>query len=195
VRAVERAVVVSELAIRVILRITHHASVRDDRRAALRRGRFVVDALVVLAVLVFAPPVLAGDLNPPGPPAPMMKSLDQVMPTWDQKLPANDGPLVNGVPDPCNSSRFKCVLDNQAALDRETGLVWEKSPGPGLSAWPDSLYACANKFLGGRYGWRLPTIEELASLLDPFAFPALPSGHPFTNIQNNPYWSATVNHI
>lgn len=162
----------------------------------MKLGGMVVGAMLWLAMVVFAAPVLAGDLNPPGPPASTMTPLDRLTPMWDRKLPANDGPLVNGVPDPCNSSRFKCVLDNQAALDRETGLVWEKSPGPGLSAWPESLYACANKFLGGRYGWRLPTIEELASLLDPFAgLPALPAGHPFTNIQNNPYFSATVNHI
>ena len=34
---------------------------------------------------------------------------------WSQKLPA--------------SARFQLVLDNAAVLDKETGLVWEKSPG------------------------------------------------------------------
>jgi uncharacterized protein DUF1566 len=35
-------------------------------------------------------------------------------------------------------------------------------------------------------------IEELASLVDPSQFnPALPSGHPFKNVQSSEYWSAT----
>jgi hypothetical protein len=48
--------------------------------------------------------------------------------------------------------------------------------------------------VGNRKGWRLPTIQELASLLDPsVAFtgvPALPIGHPFT-LGSVFYWSAT----
>jgi Protein of unknown function (DUF1566) len=47
----------------------------------------------------------------------------------------------------------------------------------------------------GRKGWRLPTNQELASLIDPTqSNPALPSGHPFT-VQLSPfpfYWSATT---
>ena len=47
-------------------------------------------------------------------------------------------------------------------------------------------------------GWRLPTINELASLFDPAATaaPGLPSGHPFTGLGLDPvegdsFWSAT----
>jgi hypothetical protein len=41
-------------------------------------------------------------------------------------------------------------------------------------------------------GWRLPTVEELASLVDPTtANPALPSGHPFNYVSSH-YWSATT---
>ena len=158
----------------------------------MKSGGLVTGLLLLLAVMVFAPQVLAGDLNPPGPPAPTMKPLNQIPPTWDQMLPANDGPIVNGVPDPCNSSRFKCVLNNNAVLDRETGLVWEKSPGTQLYAWTDAFNACTQKYLGPRYGWRLPTVEELASLVDRFSNPTLPAGHPFTNVQSNVYWSATA---
>ncbi len=44
-----------------------------------------------------------------------------------------------------------------------------------------------------RKGWRLPSINELASLLDPNrSGPALPPNHPFLNVQPAIYWSATT---
>jgi hypothetical protein len=118
-------------------------------------------------------------------------------PSWDQQLPA--------------STRF-VVLSNwidaahpsggAAVLDRETGLVWERSPsttplpwgGPGVPFFSSAQYHCNDLNAGGRTGWRLPTIQELLSLVDrsvPFPGPALPNGHPFSNVQSI-YWSATT---
>ncbi len=50
--------------------------------------------------------------------------------------------------------------------------------------------------MGNRKGWWLPTIQELASLIDPsvpFPGPTLPAGHPFSNVQSSVYRSATTN--
>jgi len=103
-----------------------------------------------------------------------------------------------------NPGRFSVLsqFNNEAVLDKETGLVWEQSPGDtdgdgdvdndDLRDWFNALVHCYTKEVGGRKGWRLPTIEELASLVDTSQpAPTLPAGHPFTNVQSSNYWSAT----
>ena len=100
---------------------------------------------------------------------------------WDKALPA--------------ASRFVVLptFNNDAVRDNETGLVWEKSPQVTTSTWRGARFACINKNVGGRKGWRLPAISELASLIDPSAAvpgPTLPPGHPFLNVQSAHYWSA-----
>jgi uncharacterized protein DUF1566 len=150
---------------------------------AMKHGGLVVTGIVLLAVMVFAPPVLAGDLDPPGPPGPTMKTLDEIPGSWHRILPA--------------SERFVVVMNNQAVLDKETGLVWQKSPSTFTAVWGDAVRHCIQIGWGGRVGWRLPTIEELGSLVDVAeSNPALPVGHPFTDIQSSStYWSVTTNAV
>jgi hypothetical protein len=115
--------------------------------------------------------------------APPVKEDPNASPThnWDKVLPA--------------SQRFT-VLDSyngQAVRDNETGLVWEKSltGGNGIQ-WAAASYLCINKNVGGRKAWRLPSIAELLSLIDPNQNnPSLPAGHPFSGLQSI-YWSATT---
>ena len=134
---------------------------------------------IMLAVLLCMPLVaLAGSLEPTAPPGPTMKTLDEIPPIWSQKRPA--------------AQRFVIVLDGAAVLDKETGLVWEKSPDTTTRTWDDAVSHCYLKTVGGRKGWRLPTVEELESLIDTTQnSPALPSGHPFLNVQSLTYWSGT----
>ncbi len=89
-------------------------------------------------------------------------------------------------------SRFTLVLNGAAVEDSKTGLIWEQSPDREFDAWGASLERCQTKDVGGRKGWRAPTIEELKSLIDPTQHdPALPQGHPFSNIKSAIYWAAT----
>jgi len=153
-----------------------------------KRKERVLGILVGLAALVFVvPSVQAGSLEPSAPPGATMKTLDEVPPAWSQKLQADDGDSVTG----CGSSRFDCVLGGAAVLDKETGLVWEQSPGGNMN-WATAQSYCTNRHVGGRLGWRVPTVEELASLVDRSQSPPkLPSGAPFTNVQPSSYWSST----
>jgi Protein of unknown function (DUF1566) len=105
-------------------------------------------------------------------------------PSWSQKLPA--------------ATRFVVLTDwnSEAVLDRNTGLVWEKSPQTTIVTWHDARFTCINKNIGGQKGWRLPSIPELASLVDPSVVPpspTLPAGHPFIQILSHVYWSASTN--
>lgn len=53
--------------------------------------------------------------------------------------------------------------------------------------------ACAMKMVGNPMRWRLPTIQELTTLVDP-TVSSLPPGHPFSSLglpQTTRYWSAT----
>ena len=101
---------------------------------------------------------------------------------WDKKLPS--------------ASRFNILsaFGDAAVRDDETGLVWEKTLETIEVSWTNARATCADKDVGGRKGWRLPSISELASLVDPSirTGPTLPLGHPFINVEMDAYWSATT---
>lgn len=74
-------------------------------------------------------------------------------PSWDQKLPP--------------ATRFVVLANwnNEAVLDRETGLVWTMSLTGRYYTTGELGVACATSTTGGRMGWRMPTIHELARTL------------------------------
>ena len=104
-------------------------------------------------------------------------------PSWDQTLAC--ATLAN-----CPRFVVLANMSSAAVLDRETGLVWERSPSTELVTWRAGQVRC-NEFvtIGNRLGWRLPTLQELASLIDPSQnSPALPPGHPFLGVQIADYY-------
>jgi hypothetical protein len=134
----------------------------------MRRRRRITFLLVVAGFLLAAPAAWIASVAEAGS-----------FPTWDKKL--------------SGSKRFAKRFDGAAYLDKETGLVWETSPNPVLTAWAGAASGCQITQVGGRLGWRLPATEELSSLIDKSqADPALPPGHPFQNIQNEDYWTAST---
>jgi len=146
-----------------------------------RRNRFILGVLalgLLAGVALTASPAQAVDAAGPY----------YALPSWDRKMaPVN---------------RFVVLTDwtsdatNGAVLDKETGLVWEKSSFISTNTWVDAKSVCINRTTGGRTGWRLPEVHELTSLIQPSGFigggPTLPPGHPFLNVQVHDYWTATT---
>lgn len=122
----------------------------------------------------------------------------------------DDGDLQKGEasPDP----RFTDNGDG-TVTDNLTGLIWLKEANcDGTKTWADALTwvndlydgcsACGGNANdcglsdGSSAGdWRLPNVNELRSLIDYGEYlPALPAGHPFSNVQSC-YWSSTTSAV
>lgn len=141
-----------------------------------RHLTYLISALAIGATLIVASPIHAEN------PTTVDLSTQPHLKAWSNIIPNA-------------AKRFVVLADfnSEAVLDRETGLVWEKSLTGGVGInWAEASFACINKNVGGRKAWRLPSIVELLSLVDPIqSNPALPLGHPFSGLQSI-YWSATT---
>jgi len=112
--------------------------------------------------------------------------------------PRDDGALQKGVVWP--NPRFT-DNGNGTVTDNLTGLIWLKNATCfGQETWASALTS-ANSLASGSCGltdgsvagdWRLPNINEMLSLVDTsHKAPALPTGHPFTNLVLSSYWTST----
>lgn len=108
--------------------------------------------------------------------------------SWDQKI--TDA-----------SKRFVVLasFNNEAVLDKETQLVWQRYMSNVATFHWTAWGACSELKVGGRMGWRMPSLAELTSLIDPSVSTGakLPAGHPFLTLSKYPIpasialWSAT----
>ncbi len=102
-----------------------------------------------------------------------------------------DGEFHTGTPWP--SPRFSIIADN-LVQDHLTDLIWLQHAdlNPGKVSWRQALEEIGNLNASQPGNWRLPTINELESLVDADAHtPALPKNHPFISLQEG-YWSSTT---
>ena len=73
--------------------------------------------------------------------------------------------------------------------DNATGLVWEAvSRGP--MPWREAMDSCAALHLAGHADWRLPTIEELLTLVDYERHN--PACDPVLEMRSYNYWSSST---
>ena len=149
---------------------------------------------------------------PPDGPAPVPKTGNT-----NDVTTGEDGDLQMGVTWPV--PRFTANVDNDGdgncdnigigetcdgtVTDNLTGLIWLRNAGcMGSREWSDAISTCntlshgdcSNTLLDSSSpgDWRLPNVNELASLIDRSIYnPALSPGYPFDNVQSNYYWSST----
>lgn len=76
--------------------------------------------------------------------------------------------------------------------DTGTGLTWQRGLGPGTLDFQTANDACANLTLGGAGAWRLPTLKELATLVDDTrANPSIDTAA-FPDTTSESCWSSTL---
>lgn len=87
------------------------------------------------------------------------------------------------------------LIDNGdgTMTDVLTGLTWQKASAPGTYSWQAALEYAEGLTLGGHVDWRLPSVNELLTLVDhsavaPSVFAELVEGTAAA-----PYWSSTSN--
>ena len=70
--------------------------------------------------------------------------------------------------------------------------MWQKATAPGTYAWEQALQYCESLNLAGYNDWRLPSKNELQSILDNSrAYPAINLTY-FPDTQSNQYITSTT---
>lgn len=107
----------------------------------------------------------------------------------------DDGYYRNNVGESVADRFFQFDLGS-GLYDKLTGLYWESNPPNSLATWENTIIRCENKvtsFLTTTWSdWRLPTINELHSIIDRSNInPPLPTALNITLPSNGTYWSST----
>lgn len=82
------------------------------------------------------------------------------------------------------------LRDDGTVLDRKSGLLWQQGENPRV-VWADAVERCTSLALGGEQNWRLPTREEMLTLIDRNRRdPAIDTAF-FPKTRTTAYWTAS----
>lgn len=82
-------------------------------------------------------------------------------------------------------------LDGATVTDTFTGLLWQRSVTSTTFDWAGAKTYCANLTLAGSSAWRLPTVKELHSIVDPTRHNPAVDPAIFPDTPANFFWTAT----
>jgi hypothetical protein len=105
-----------------------------------------------------------------------------------------DGELRRGLPWP----RKRFEASGETVADHCTGLTWTRNGNPAEFplTWAEALEFIRSLNRESAHGfadWRLPNRKEMRSLISYQTMrPALPGGHPFSNVFLDWYWTSTT---
>ena len=166
------------------------------------RWMWSVSAGVLVGALLVTSVVVADDDKDRGnnPFHQILNKLDQIL----EKLSTSGGGgnhTLRWDTNNASATRFTTAFTG-AVLDNNTGLVWEQAPDGTPRTWVGATSYCVNKNVGETRGWRLPSVVELASVLDgsPGAVAPFVPASAFTlstsvatpGVQSALYWSAST---
>ena len=114
-------------------------------------------------------------------------ALGQLTPCTDS---GQDGAQQAGIQSP--SPRFALGASGQTLIDRLTHLEWATSPESAPMTWSSAVSFATNSSLCGYTDWRLPNINELASLLHYEEPSRWLQAQGFNNLAVYDYWSSTT---
>ena len=164
-----------------------------SRRIRPSKTMIILSGMVVLGAIGLHS-AFSGDLEPTAAPGPTMYTLEEI---YNFRVWKMSGKTFINHP---GNSRF-AVHDpgtpgdeeDDLVLDKDTGLIWARNAnllGGVVDAY-NAVTGTRSLVLCDRMGWRIPSIEEISSLIDMSVAgsPKLPAGHPFVSVQSNNYWT------
>lgn len=77
---------------------------------------------------------------------------------------------------------------------KNTGLMWQKQDDGKERNWDNAIAYCKGLRLAGHRDWRLPSIEELKSLIEMGNNPTIDTEY-FPGTKSSYYWSSTANSL
>ena len=77
--------------------------------------------------------------------------------------------------------------------DNTTSLQWQDDAIGSRMTWAAAIEHCEDLSLDGHSDWRLPNLNELASIIDDTKFNPSIDTAVFQNTASNGYWSSTTN--
>jgi hypothetical protein len=96
-------------------------------------------------------------------------------------------------PGGCGTTRFTDLGDGTVRDARGAGLDWQQGFSPSTQGRADAFAYCAALALDGG-GWRLPTIDELVSILDRRFIPTVDPVY-FPGTPSEKFWSSSLDPI
>ncbi|KPA09674.1 caspase [Candidatus Magnetomorum sp. HK-1] len=90
---------------------------------------------------------------------------------------------------------YSQFLDNSdgTVSDKSTCLMWQKNAPGHQMTWKEALVYCKKLTLAGQSDWRLPSVEELRSIVDYSKYKPAIDSQIFPNTMSAFYWSSTSN--
>ena len=167
---------------------------RVNQRAKRETRHAVLVWVLALACCWLAPAVLVRAGSAPAEPVP---DTGQNKPDDDTREKSSSPPGASSsaqdapsrVPQPAYADN-----GNGTVTDCNTGLIWQRGDEQNDSGrtWQQALDYCAGLELAGHRDWRLPTIEELRTLVDPGRSDPTINTRYFPDCYSYHYWSSST---